>query len=153
MKRILPAERILCGFLLLVLLMFFLFVLLPINITFGKESVFIIFFIIIPFIVGFSISINLIISHLAFDSEKLVFYSLFKIKKIELNNITQITRNWEGSSKSLRLKYYVHHIDEHNNKEVKTRIYLPENYEAENVQEFLKCIKKKNDNFVFQVGI
>lgn len=39
------------------------------------------------------------------------------------------------------------------NKKIKTRIFLPEDFETEKMKDFLEAIKKENYKFTFEVKI
>ena len=99
------------------------------------------------------ISLNFILSHTAYDSEKLVSWTPFWRVKIKLKEITQIRREWDGSGKSTRLKYNVYYYATNRNREVKTKLFLPENSESQSIKDLVKTIQNINENFEFIVKI
>lgn len=149
-KIIFPVERITHGVILLGLLsLFFMYVFTGIKFN---DRVYILF---IPVIFGVIISLYLIATFIVYDSEKMIFFSLLKIKVIKFDDISLITRSWERVfyKKTDELKYFLYHFDEIKDKKIKTRIFLPEDFETEKMKDFLEAIKKENYKFTFEVKI
>lgn len=149
MRKIFPKERIISGVIIFSFLLFLFFLMYPLEISFDKSSI----FIIVTFILVLCISINLIVSHTSYNSEFVVLFSIFSIKKIKMDEITQISRLWEGSGKGLQLKWYIHYVDKKSNREIKRKIYLSENYASENIKRFIETIRKRNPKFILSLGI
>lgn len=149
MKRIFPEERMISGFLILGALLFFFFVIFPLEFSFNAETI----FLTLIFIFGFGVAFNFIISHTAYDEENLFIVTLFVKQKIKMDEIIQIARTWEGSGKNIRLKWNVFYRDNYWGREFKTRIYLPEDYNSEKTSELIKTIKNRNAGFVFQINL
>ncbi len=147
MKRIFPKERIISGFLILGALLFFFCMIFPLEFSLNAETV---FFALI-FLCGFCIAFNFIIAHTAYTEENLFIVTLFGKQKIKMEEITRIDRTWEGSVKNIRLKWNVYYRDEYWDREFKTRIYLPEDYDSEKTKELIRAIKNRNTGLVFQI--
>ncbi|MBO7612992.1 MAG: hypothetical protein J6S81_04145, partial [Treponema sp.] len=107
-------------------------------------------FLLILFTLGLVICVNLITAHTAYNSEKILVWSLFYRKKIRFDEITKIHRTWQGSGKSLRIKWYVLYMDK--NKVAKAKLYLPDDFGSESVASLASAIKAVNDEFVFVLG-
>jgi len=143
LKRIFPKERVILGLLGIAALLFFWFTIFKSGFSLDAGSV----FLLILFALGLVICVNLITAHTAYNSEKILAWSLFYRKKINFDKITQICRTWQGSGKSLRLKWYVLYMDK--NKVAKAKLYLPDDFGSESVAKLASAIKAVNDKVVF----
>ncbi|MBQ1726415.1 MAG: hypothetical protein II039_03410 [Treponema sp.] len=143
MKRIFPKERVILGLLGIAALLFFWFTIFNSGFSLDAGSVMLLFL----FALGLVICVNLITAHTAYNSERLLVWSFFYRKKINFDKITQICRTWQGSGKSLRLKWYVLYMDK--NKVAKAKLYLPDNFDSESVTNLASTIKAVNDKAVF----
>ena len=146
LKRIFPKERVILGLLGIAALLFFWFTIFNSGFSFDAGSV----FLLILFALGLVICVNLITAHTAYNSEKILVWSLFYRKKIRFDEITKIHRTWQGSGKSLRIKWYVLYMDK--NKVAKAKLYLPDDFGSESVASLASAIKAVNDEFVFVLG-
>lgn len=146
LKRIFPKERVILGLLGIAALLFFWFTIFNSGFSLDAGSVTLLFL----FALGLVICVNLITAHTAYNSERLLVWSFFYRKKINFDKITQICRTWQGSGKSLRLKWYVLYMDK--NKVAKTKLYLPDDFDSESVEKLAGAIKAVNDKFVFLLG-
>ncbi len=124
-------------------LLFFWFTIFKSGFSLDAGSV----FLLILFALGLVICVNLITAHTAYNSEKILAWSLFYRKKIRFDEITKIHRTWQGSGKSLRLRWYVLYMDK--NKVAKAKLYLPDDFDSESVKKLAGAIKAVNDKFVF----
>ncbi|MBQ4025499.1 MAG: hypothetical protein II611_08920 [Treponema sp.] len=143
MKRIFPKERVILGLLGIAALLFFWFTIFNSGFSLDAGSVMQLFL----FALGLVICVNLITAHTAYNSERLLVWSFFYRKKINFDKITQICRTWQGSGKSLRLKWYVLYMDK--NKVAKAKLYLPDDFGSESVANLASAIKAVNDKAVF----
>ena len=146
MKRIFPKERMILGFMGISFLIYLLSSGFRPELSFDVVSI--MFY--LPFGIGFGVCTNLITAHTAYTSDSLLIWSFFYRKKISFDKIAQIYRTWQGSGKSLRLRWYVIYKDK--NKEVKTKLILPEDYDSENIARLIKAIKTVNGKFSFILG-
>ncbi len=126
-------------------LLFFWFTIFKSGFSFDAGSV----SLLILFALGLVICVNLITAHTAYNSERLLVWSFFYRKKINFDKITQICRTWQGSGKSLRLKWYVLYLDKNKNKVAKAKLYLPDDFGSESVANLASAIKAVNDKAVF----
>ncbi|MBQ5433268.1 MAG: hypothetical protein IIU30_07440, partial [Treponema sp.] len=83
MKRIFPKERVILGLLGIAALLFFWFTIFKSGFSFDAGSVFLLIF----FALGLVICVNLITAHTAYNSERLLVWSLFYRKKINFDKI------------------------------------------------------------------
>lgn len=104
-------------------------------------------------ICALAVVLVIITKHVKFDSEKLILWSLFSRKEIELKDIKEICRKCENFSKGTRLEYWLFYFDAQKNENKKVRLYLPEDYKNEILQELLDSIKNANNDFKFTVDV
>ncbi|HBB15052.1 MAG TPA: hypothetical protein DCZ76_12390 [Treponema sp.] len=145
MKRIFPKERVILGLLGIAALLFFWFTIFNSGFSLDAGSVMLLFL----FALGLVICVNLITAHTAYNSEKILAWSLFYRKKIRFDEIIKIHRTWQGSGKSLRLRWYVLYMDKNKNKVAKAKLYLPDDFGSESVANLASAIKAVNDKAVF----
>ena len=137
------------GFLFLSFAVFLSFLFYPLDIAFDWESVFILS--LLGF--GFAVSFYFIFAHTAYNSEYLIVWTPFCWKKIKIHEITKICRNWESNGKGHWIKWYAYHHDGKLDKEKRTKLYLPEDYESKSIKGMISTIKKANKSFAFYVDI
>lgn len=142
MKRIFPSRQLILGIFLgaFSLLMFFI-ALLPKDDIDIKAFLYSIF--LFPFSLFFATT------HTAYDSEFLISWTIFKRKKILIQDILEISRKWVSGGKSGAFHWYVSHFDRIDRRELTTHIFLPGNYKSKKVQEFLDFMKKTNHKIDF----
>ncbi len=126
-------------------LLFFWFTIFNSGFSLDAGSVMLLFL----FALGLVICVNLITAHTAYNSEKILAWSLFYRKKIRFDEIIKIHRTWQGSGKSLRLRWYVLYMDKNKNKVAKAKLYLPDDFGSESVANLASAIKAVNDKAVF----
>ena len=150
MKRIFPTERVICGTLAFILTTFFFVVFFSHEgFSFDSGTVFSCVF----FLFCFLGSLHFMLSHTAYNTTHIISQSLFRRKKIHFEDITQICRTWEGTGKGTRLRWYLFSCNARQNKETRTTLYLPENYESRGIQNLIEAINRKNEKCDFIIAM